>query len=140
MKNIYVIIFSALLGFIIDLYVCVFSNKNGITLTKKDSFLKLLNTFVYGTGGFLMYLVLFIPFFDKAVSIPVFMVIGSIISTGTELGYGFLINILLYKITKKKLWDYSRSKINFMGQIDLAHTIAWGFLAIAVQVIFKILF
>lgn len=140
MKFIYAILIGAFLGFIIDLYVCIYSNKEGITLTKKDSWLKLLNMIVYGTGSGLMYLILLIPFFDKMISIPLFMIMGSIVCTGVELGYGILINIWLYKLTKKKLWDYSHTKLNFMGQIDIVHSIGWAFLAIAVQVIFKILF
>lgn len=140
MNFIYAVIIGALLGFIIDLYVCIFSISDGVTLNKGNSLLKLLNTVVYGSGAGLMYLVLLIPFFSRVISIPVFMIIGSLICTGTELGYGIMINILLFKLTKKKLWDYSHSKINFMGQIDLAHAVGWAFLAVAVQVIFKILF
>jgi uncharacterized membrane protein len=46
---------------------------------------------------------------------------GSVIITGIELASGLLLNIKM----KLNLWDYSKSVLNFKGQIDLFHSLGW---------------
>ena len=55
-----------------------------------------------------------------------FPIIGALIITLIELIFGIFINIIL----KKNIWDYSNLPFNFLGQISLSYTTAWGFLSI----------
>lgn len=69
----------------------------------------------------------------KYLPFVVLMLFGCIIITGLELLGGYLLNIKL----KLNIWDYSNSKIkniplNFLGQIDLYHSIGWFFITIPI--------
>lgn len=55
-----------------------------------------------------------------------FPIIGALIITLIELIFGIFFNIIL----KKNIWDYSNLPFNFLGQISLSYTTAWGFLSI----------
>jgi uncharacterized membrane protein len=116
------------MGFILDLYTRIFSVKD-FKLTKKESLKLLLNMPVYGTGGLLFYFAnKCFPITAPCWLIPLRMLIGGLIFTLTELGFGMLFNVVL----KLKLWDYSYSKFNFKGQIDLVHGLLWTALSLVV--------
>ena len=51
--------------------------------------------------------------------------VGAIIVTSLELAAGLLLN----EVLGLAIWDYSGIPLNFMGQICLPFSIAWGFLS-----------
>lgn len=78
-----------------------------------------------GVSATIIYLFYLIPYMNK-LPIIVMMVIGGLVITLVELGFGLLLN----KKLKLNIWDYSNSKIgkipvNFLGQIDIYHSIGW---------------
>lgn len=52
-------------------------------------------------------------------------ILGSIVITTIELIFGIIVNIKL----KMKVWDYSKSPFNFLGQICLPFTLLWFLLS-----------
>lgn len=86
--------------------------------------------------GLLLYLLFLIPFTMNNVFVFISVcLLGGLIITGVELGSGMLFNVLW----KLNLWDYSNSKIkifgkeillNFKGQIDVYHSLAWCLITI----------
>lgn len=99
------------------------------TMTAKGSLIEKLKKLklllmipVYGLAAPLIVLVYQIPCLQKIIMLPVMMIIGSVISTGFELGFGYLYNIKL----KLNIWDYSGSPLNFKGQIDIYHSLIWA--------------
>lgn len=88
--------------------------------------------FTGAISGLLLYLLFLIPFkMTNIFHIILSGILGSIIITSIELGFGYL---LFYVLKIKKFWDYSNSKINivnkeiklnFLGLIDIWHSLAW---------------
>jgi uncharacterized membrane protein len=70
----------------------------------------------------------YVPFLQRYITIPLMMLIGAMIVDVIELGSGLLLN----KVFKLKIWDYSDSKFNLFGQIDLMHSVSWAGLTIAI--------
>lgn len=68
------------------------------------------------------------PFFHQYLAIPLIMLMGGIIIDIIELGGGLLLN----KVLKLKIWDYSHIKWNLLGQISLPHTLGWMGISIAI--------
>ena len=58
--------------------------------------------------------------------------IACIIITSLELAFGLIFNLAL----GWGIWDYSRHKINFMGQICLGYSILWFFLSLPAIVLY----
>ena len=56
---------------------------------------------------------------------------GSLIITSVELLFGCIFNIWL----KMNVWDYSRFRLNLLGQICLLYSTLWGILSIPVSVL-----
>lgn len=54
------------------------------------------------------------------------MFLSTLIITGVELVFGFIMNIWL----KKAIWDYSNQPYNFKGQICLLYSTFWFFLSL----------
>ena len=52
---------------------------------------------------------------------PINIILGGALITFTELISGIILN----KICKFNIWDYSSSTYNFLGQIDALHSICW---------------
>jgi len=72
--------------------------------------------------GLLLYFLFLIPFNMNNIFVLLSVcLIGGIIITSVELLSGLFLNVKL----KLNLWDYSKSKINYKGQIDLYHSLAW---------------
>jgi len=86
---------------------------------------------VGGLVGIFMSLLHLIPFLQKLQFLWLFCLIGGIIITLLELSTGLLLN----KILKLKLWDYSSFKFNFLGQIELFHSLAWILLSLVIFLI-----
>ncbi|MBR5329317.1 MAG: hypothetical protein IKV45_03840 [Firmicutes bacterium] len=61
--------------------------------------------------------------------------IGAAIITGVEFIAGCIVNLWAHW----NVWDYSRFKTNFMGQICLIYTILWFFLTVPVLWLTKFL-
>jgi uncharacterized membrane protein len=87
---------------------------------------------IFGISGVCISLIYnYVPFFQRYIAIPIMMLIGAIIIDLIELGSGMLLN----KVLKLSIWDYSNSKLNLFGQIDLLHSIGWA--AITIPICFK---
>jgi uncharacterized membrane protein len=100
-------------------------------LRKKDGcFFGFASLWSLGMGGLsavILNLFYMIPF---KLHILLLMLIGGIVITVVELGFGMLLNILL----KLDIWDYSNSTIHingydiplhFKGQVDIYHSLIW---------------
>jgi len=123
------------LGFIVDWITRQLEGVKGIIEILKK--LKpLLNIFVYGTGGLILFWITYIPIFKLLDFLVLFMLFGAVICSLIELGYGILFN----KILNLNLWYYATEikigsktiKLNIMGQVDIIHFILWGFISIPV--------
>jgi hypothetical protein len=132
MRNILLVfILMGSLGFIVDYTTRQLEGVRGIieTLNKLKP---LLNIFVYGTGGLLLFWITYIPIFKFLSFVLLFMVSGAIVCSLVELGYGLLFN----KMLKLNLWHYEtkigKIQLNIMGQVDIIHFILWGFISIPV--------
>ena len=136
--KLYILLFFALgvLGFIFEWAFRILTG-DLCFLSKMRELAKLLMIFVYGIAGAIIRLLYAIPFFQQMQNLLLLLVIGGVIATIIEFGFGYLFNIVL----KLGLWDYSNSKIkigdsiiylNFRGQIDIWHTILWCALTLLV--------
>lgn len=89
--------------------------------------------------AFFLGIITFLPlwivfqFLQKWYFMPVFVIIGGIHITLNE----FLTGILLNKIFKLKLWDYSNWKFNILGQTSLAHYGLWTVLSAGIYLLLK---
>jgi hypothetical protein len=92
---------------------------------------------IYGLASVLIWLVYNIPIFQKIEYVPLLCIIGMIIANLFELGSGILLN----KVLKLNIWDYSGTRINFfgkifpghiMGQIDWIHSLIWLVLTLVI--------
>jgi uncharacterized membrane protein len=119
------------LGFIVDYMTRQLEGAKGIIETL-NKIKPLLNLFVYGTGGLLLFWLTYIPIFKFLNFILLFMGSGAIVCSLVELGYGLLLN----KMLKLNLWHYEtkigKIQLNIMGQVDIIHFILWGFISIPV--------
>lgn len=119
------------LGFTVDIITRQLDNIKGF-LEKIKSLRNILNIFVYGTGGLLLYFITYIPIFRLLDYLLLFMLSGAMICSLVELGYGLLFN----KILKLGLWNYTTKigniPLNIMGQVDAIHFVLWGFISIPV--------
>lgn len=116
-----------------------------ITWKEKLKQLKLLLMLpVYGIACVIIELIFRIQIMQKITLLPIMMLIGGIIATLIELGFGMLYN----KILKLDIWNYDHSYItigkkkiplNILGQIDLLHFFMWSLLTIVVIYFSKIL-
>ncbi|MCF6463000.1 hypothetical protein C3E89_06425 [Clostridium sp. Cult1] len=61
--------------------------------------------------------------------------IACIVITLLELVFGLVFNVML----GWNIWDYSKHKINFMGQICLKYTILWFFLSLPAIILYDYL-
>jgi len=71
----------------------------------------------YGIGGSAL-VVLFQNLQAPAI---VHIILGTILVTLIE----FVAGIFCVAVLKRRLWDYSKNKLNFMGHIDALHAIYW---------------
>lgn len=109
-----------------------------MSLKEKFTELKLLFMMpIYGFACVLIGLFYKIPFMQDVKFLPLLMFCGMIVANLFEFAGGLLLN----KVLKLNIWDYSNSKIkifgkviplNLMGQIDLFHSILWMGLTIVV--------
>ena len=88
---------------------------------------------VYGFGGvILIFLFKFLSF------LPLWLMI--ILGTLAMILVEFLAGLFSEKILRVKLWDYSQSKFNYRGHVDLLHSIFWLLLVIFFgQVLFPVI-
>jgi hypothetical protein len=100
-----------------------------------------------GVCGTLLFILFLIPFDMTNIFIIILAcLIGSIIITAAEFGMGYF---LFYVLKIKRFWDYSNSKINlfgkeiplnYLGLIDIFHSLAWMGLTYLFFLINKYLF
>lgn len=93
--------------------------------------LKYLKMFpVYGLGSLAIWYVSLIPIFQKPGFIWLLLILGMIVANIFELLSGLLLN----KLLKLNIWDYSNTKIklfgkvypgHILGQIDWIHSVIW---------------
>jgi uncharacterized membrane protein len=132
MKSILLIfLLTGSMGFIVDYTTRQLEGAKGI-IEIINKLKPLLNIFVYGTGGLLLFWTTYIPIFKLLDFLVLFMLAGSIICSLVELGYGILFN----KILKLNLWNYEtkvgKIPLNIMGQVDIIHFVLWGAISIPV--------
>lgn len=91
----------------------------------------------YSLACAIVALVYKIPFMQNIKLLPILMLIGGIIITVIEFGYGILVN----KVIKLNIWDYSHIKIklfgyviplHIMGQITIFQSFLWILLTPAI--------
>ncbi len=111
---------------------------------KEDSFLFVLGSFLYSllevlwrgythwsmalTGGACLILMYRTDIKFEKDSLFKKCLFGSVIITSLEFIVGCIVNILF----KWKIWDYSHSAFNILGQICLPFTILWFFISLPV--------
>jgi uncharacterized membrane protein len=83
---------------------------------------------IFGLSAVLISLVYMVPFMQKIAALPILAIIGMIIIDSLELGGGLLLN----KVFKLQIWDYSNDKFNLLGQIDRIHSLGWMALTIPI--------
>lgn len=85
---------------------------------------------IYALYGAIMALLYMIPVFKQFLLLPVFMILGGMVSTLIELPFGLLYN----KLLKMNVWGYleeyitlfgKKIPISFFGQIRLKHSILY---------------
>ena len=54
-------------------------------------------------------------------------ILGSLTVTAIELLFGLILNVWL----GLGVWDYSKIRFNFLGQICLLYSVLWGFISLA---------
>ncbi len=95
-------------------------------------FLMLPFTPMYGIGAVLIDLA-----FTGINQIPILILLGSTLMLGT---LKFLCGLVLDKVFKLKLWDYSKLPFSIKGYVNIPSAIVWGFVSLVlVQLVFPIL-
>lgn len=61
--------------------------------------------------------------------------LSSLIITLLELGFGLILNVVL----KLDIWDYSKMRFNFIGQISLRYSIYWFLLSLPAIILYDYL-
>jgi uncharacterized membrane protein len=119
-----------LIGFVCEWVFRGVTNKS-LSIKEKLQELKLLLMVpCYSIACVMIGLIYKIPFMQNIKFLPLLMLMGGIIATASEFGYGILVN----KVLKLNIWDYSHMKIklfgrviplHIMGQIEIFHIILW---------------
>lgn len=81
---------------------------------------------IYGTGALAVSLPLSYININFYLDILLIFLSGIVICTGVE----FLISVILEKIFKMKLWDYSQMPLNIHGRVWIGYSLGWGLLSI----------
>ncbi|MSR86313.1 hypothetical protein EXS74_02875 [Candidatus Woesearchaeota archaeon] len=87
---------------------------------------------IYGFGG------LFLTIFFRYLPLPIFfhILLGTLLVILVEFSGGlFCLHVL-----KKRYWDYSQEAGNFLGHIDIIHSIYWFLLVIFFRLLFPFFF
>lgn len=142
------IFFSLLyIAFEVCFYAITFSKINQLLKKKKWSLFGFTSLWMFPFGGIAGFIISFfynVPFIYENVSIfPFVMLFGMIIITTLELGAGYLLNIKL----KLNIWHYDTAiklfgktiPMNFLGQIDIYHSLGWFFMTYLVCILDKLL-
>ena len=86
---------------------------------------------MYGFGAVILDLV-----FSGIKNMPILILIGSILLLGT---LKFLCGLVLDKVFKLKLWDYSKMPFSIKGYVNIPTIIVWGFISLVlVPLVFPI--
>jgi uncharacterized membrane protein len=124
-KYFLIFIVFGIVGWIIN------SSYRSITQKKFISGTVLSSFFTYGFGG------LGVIFIYQFLDINIFLQI--ILATFLVIFVELISGIFSLKIMKKRYWDYSKNKFNFMGHIDVLHSFYWLILMIILRIIFPYL-
>ena len=84
-------------------------------------------------AGLAVIIMLFIYRSNKAISPVIFGLIASLVITALEFIFGIVFNLFL----NEKVWDYSNTPLNIMGQICLPFSVIWFFFGLLLLFIFK---
>ena len=125
--KIYLLIFFAIgvLGVMGGEYIFAPLISKQVSKEEKIEILKKLIMFpIYGIGGMIISLLYLIPFLRDIKFLALLLLFGVLIGNMIELGSGMLLN----KVLKLNIWDYSKERFNLFGQIDLLHTMVWAVL------------
>lgn len=128
------------LGYVVDRTTRDIEIIKGL-LNKLKECKKLLNIFVYGSGGVLLYLISLIPLFKYMAFLPLFLLTGGILCSGVELGFGLLFN----KVLKLDLWYYAPKikifgktfKLHLFNQTDIMHFFLWCLISYPAYLLFQ---
>jgi hypothetical protein len=91
-------------------------------------------------GAIMIAVYIYVPIFKIYAFMPIYAVIGGIVATGVELGFGLLYN----RVLKLNVWAYPKEyltiinkkiPISFMGQIKLKHSIMYAGLTLIVPIV-----
>lgn len=145
------VIFYIFLSFIIygafyitfEVFFTAFSNSFHLSEKigfKKFAFWGATSIYMFLVGGFAgtilsLILLLFQSWLITIIMIIPYIIIGGFIITLIELLSGLILN----KLLKLNIWDYSMFKFNFLGQIELFHSIGWVGLSLIVYILSNIL-
>lgn len=83
---------------------------------------------IYGVGGVLILLAFAKLNINLFADIVLIFLSSAIICTVLE----YLVSLLLEKVFKMKIWDYSTYPLNLHGRVWIGYTIAWGVLSVLV--------
>jgi uncharacterized membrane protein len=84
-------------------------------------------------AGLAVIIMLYIYRSNKAISPVVFGLLASLVITTLEFVFGIVFNLFL----NEKVWDYSNTPLNIMGQICLPFSVIWFFFGLLLLFIFK---
>ncbi|MBQ9530701.1 MAG: hypothetical protein IJR70_01370 [Eubacterium sp.] len=84
-------------------------------------------------AGLSVIILLYIYQNNKSINPIVFALIASAVITLLELTFGIVFNIFL----DEKVWDYSRTPLNFLGQICVPFSLIWFLFGLIIYYIFK---
>ena len=112
MKYLFIFMIMSLIGFILELIYRSFVSRKFI----KPGFMQGPSLPVYGFGGLILSLISNIKILPNYyLNILILSFIAGILLTGIE----YLGGIIMLKLFKIKLWDYSQTKLNINGLICL---------------------
>ncbi len=118
MKYLFIFMIMSLIGFILELIYRSFVSKKFI----KPGFMQGPSLPVYGFGGLILSLISNIKILPNYyLNILILSFIAGILLTGIE----YLGGIIMLKLFKIKLWDYSQTKLNINGLICLKMFFIW---------------
>lgn len=118
MKYLFIFMIMSLIGFILELIYRSFVSKKFI----KPGFMQGPSLPVYGFGGLILSLISNIKILPNYyLNILILSFIAGILLTGIE----YLGGIIMLKLFKIKLWDYSQDKFNINGLICLKMFFIW---------------
>lgn len=116
------IIFSIIGWFIDSAYRSIIDKKGASRIITYSFF----SSPLYGIGG--LSLVLLFTYLRTNFIIQILL--ATIILTFIE----FLGGLFYTHIFKRRLWDYSKNRFNFLGHIDLLHSFYWLILSILMRI------